>query len=95
MTRLKFVLREDADSLVVAANGDGGSLIEVWELLEKPLPVHKLFQPKTQPAEPFKTVVSVIYLNFHNFFILLYLASFNLQLSICNETFLFYSSCVG
>ncbi|XP_075213152.1 mediator complex subunit 16 [Lycorma delicatula] len=57
VTQLKFILREDADSLVVAANGDGGSLIEVWELLEKPLPVHKLFQSKTQPSEPFKTVL--------------------------------------
>lgn len=60
VTQLKFLLREDADSLVVAANGAGGSLIEVWELLEKPLPVHKLFQPKTQPSEPFKTVVCTL-----------------------------------
>lgn len=57
VTELKFVLKEDADSLVVAANGDSGSLIEVWELLEKPVPVHKLFQPKAQPAEPYKTVL--------------------------------------
>ncbi|XP_015604131.1 mediator of RNA polymerase II transcription subunit 16 isoform X2 [Cephus cinctus] len=52
---LKFVVREDADSLVVAANSESGGFVEVWELREKSQPVHKLFQPKT--LEPFKTVV--------------------------------------
>lgn len=60
VSQLKFVVREDADSLVVAANGDSGCLIEIWELREKPLPIHKLFQPKSHSSqtEPFKTVVS-------------------------------------
>ncbi|XP_067002981.2 mediator of RNA polymerase II transcription subunit 16 isoform X2 [Anabrus simplex] len=59
VAQLKFVVREDADSLVVAANGDNGCLVEIWELREKPLPIHKLFQSKSlssQP-EPFKTVL--------------------------------------
>ncbi|XP_069692533.1 mediator of RNA polymerase II transcription subunit 16 [Periplaneta americana] len=58
VAQLKFVVREDADSLVVAANGDNGCLVEIWELREKPLPIHKLFQKShsTQP-EPFKTVL--------------------------------------
>lgn len=56
VTHLKFAVREDADSLVVAANGDNGGLVEVWELREKSQTVHKLFnQPKT--PESFKTVV--------------------------------------
>lgn len=57
VTQLKFVVREDADTLVVAVNGDAGSLIEIWELQEKPLTVHKLFQSKVQSAEPLRTVV--------------------------------------
>lgn len=57
VTQLKFVVREDADTLVVAVNGDAGALIEIWELQEKPLTVHKLFQSKVQSAEPLKTVV--------------------------------------
>ncbi|XP_043684832.1 mediator of RNA polymerase II transcription subunit 16 isoform X1 [Vespula pensylvanica] len=55
VTHLKFVVREDADSLVVAANSENGGFVEVWELREKSQPVHKLFQPKS--LEPFKTVV--------------------------------------
>ncbi|XP_012058679.1 PREDICTED: mediator of RNA polymerase II transcription subunit 16 [Atta cephalotes] len=55
VTHLKFVVREDADSLVIAANSESGGFVEVWELREKSQPVHKLFQPKT--LEPFKTVV--------------------------------------
>lgn len=49
------MVREDADSLVIAANSESGGFVEVWELREKSQPVHKLFQPKT--LEPFKTVV--------------------------------------
>lgn len=57
VTHLKFVVREDADSLVIAANSENGGFVEVWELREKSQPVHKLFQP--QSLEPFKTVVSI------------------------------------
>lgn len=55
VSHLKFVVREDADSLVIAVNSESGGIVEVWELREKSQPVHKLFQPKT--LEPFKTVV--------------------------------------
>ncbi|XP_012219681.1 mediator of RNA polymerase II transcription subunit 16 isoform X2 [Linepithema humile] len=55
VTHLKFVVREDADSLVIAANSENGGFVEVWELREKSQPVHKLFQPKN--LEPFKTVI--------------------------------------
>ncbi|KAK7791584.1 hypothetical protein R5R35_007389 [Gryllus longicercus] len=107
VAQLKFVVREDADSLVVASNADpppgtptnctpnsvyggcytssgsssssssvssssggmsvngnscnggAGGLVEIWELREKPLPIHKLFQPKnhTNSVEPYKTVL--------------------------------------
>jgi len=63
VTHLKFVVREDADSLVIAANSESGGFVEVWELREKSQPVHKLFQPKT--LEPFKTVVSIRLVNRH------------------------------
>ncbi|XP_066588799.1 mediator of RNA polymerase II transcription subunit 16 [Prorops nasuta] len=55
VTHLKFVVREDADSLVVAANSESGGFVEVWELREKSQPVNKLFMPKG--LEAFKTVV--------------------------------------
>jgi hypothetical protein len=60
--QLKFVVREDADSLVVTANGDTSGLVEIWELREKPIGVHKIFQRSTSstpPPEPFKTIVSI------------------------------------
>lgn len=68
MTHLKFVVREDADSLVIAANSESGGFVEVWELREKSQPVHKLFQPKT--LEPFKTVVSICLQSITDIFIL-------------------------
>ncbi|XP_008557863.1 mediator of RNA polymerase II transcription subunit 16 [Microplitis demolitor] len=55
ITHLKFVVREDADSLVVASSGETESFVDVWELREKSQPVHKSFQPKN--LESFKTVV--------------------------------------
>ncbi|XP_046399447.1 mediator of RNA polymerase II transcription subunit 16 [Ischnura elegans] len=41
---LRFVVREDADALVVVSNGEESCLVEIWELREKPLFIHKLFQ---------------------------------------------------
>ncbi|XP_014215984.1 mediator of RNA polymerase II transcription subunit 16 [Copidosoma floridanum] len=55
ITHLKFAVSETADSLVVAVNSDVSGFIEVWELIEKTQPIHKMFQ--TKPCEPFKTVV--------------------------------------
>ncbi|XP_034950034.1 mediator of RNA polymerase II transcription subunit 16-like [Chelonus insularis] len=54
ITHLKFVVREDADSLIVAASGESESFVDVWELREKTQSVHKLFQPNNLE---FKTVV--------------------------------------
>ncbi|XP_014283268.1 mediator of RNA polymerase II transcription subunit 16 [Halyomorpha halys] len=53
---LKFVTREDADSLVVSANTQSGGLVEVWQLTERAVPVHRVFQPVQPPPETFKTV---------------------------------------
>jgi len=74
VAQLKFVVREDADSLVVAANGDNGCLVEIWELREKPLPIHKLFQSKSHSSqpEPFKTVVSYAMTELFNLSYLVY-----------------------
>ncbi|XP_051160498.1 mediator of RNA polymerase II transcription subunit 16 [Leptopilina boulardi] len=53
--RLKFVVREAPDTLVVAANTENSGFVELWELREKSQPVHNLFQLKT--LDPYKTVV--------------------------------------
>ncbi|KAF5301612.1 hypothetical protein FQA39_LY10659 [Lamprigera yunnana] len=42
ISHLNWVMREDADSLVVAASSETGSCLQVWELREKTVPVHKL-----------------------------------------------------
>ena len=47
VTHLKFVLREAADAVVVAASGVNGSTVELWELREKSVSTHKLFQQKS------------------------------------------------
>ena len=46
VTHLRFVLREAADAVVVAACGASGSTVELWELREKPVSMHKTFQAK-------------------------------------------------
>jgi len=83
VAQLKFVVREDADSLVVAANGDNGCLVEIWELREKPLPIHKLFQSKSHSSqpEPFKTVVSYAVTELCKLFSLVYVV---LSILLCN-----------
>lgn len=63
---LKFVVREDADSLVVAANGKTGSLFEIWELSEKKLNIHSMFSSTCTldetTEEPSKTYVCTHFL---------------------------------
>ncbi|XP_074042596.1 mediator complex subunit 16 [Leptinotarsa decemlineata] len=41
VSHIKWIMREDADSLVVTASSPKMSCIQVWELREKALPVHK------------------------------------------------------
>lgn len=53
VTHLRWVVREDADALVVASNGIYGGCLQVWELQEKSLPVH----PLLGGTESFNTVV--------------------------------------
>lgn len=59
VAQIKFVGRENADSMVVAANSETGCIVEFWELREKPLPIHKIFLPKSHggQSEPYKTMV--------------------------------------
>lgn len=56
VTHLKWVMREDADSLVVASSNDVMSCLQVWELREKALPVHKILGGSENQF--FNTVVS-------------------------------------
>ncbi|XP_014240587.1 mediator of RNA polymerase II transcription subunit 16 [Cimex lectularius] len=53
VTGLKFVTCEDADSLVVCANTSQGGVVEVWQLTERAVPLHRIFQTL---SDPFKTV---------------------------------------
>lgn len=58
ITHLKFVVREDADSLIVAAKSENESFVDMWELREKSQPVHKLLhQNALSTQDTFKTVV--------------------------------------
>ncbi|XP_019881437.1 mediator of RNA polymerase II transcription subunit 16 isoform X1 [Aethina tumida] len=41
VNQIKWIMREDADSLVVSASSDKLSCLQVWELREKAVPVHK------------------------------------------------------
>lgn len=47
VTHLKFVLKEAAEAVVIAASGSQGSTVELWELREKSISIHKMFQTKT------------------------------------------------
>lgn len=54
VTHIKWIVREDADSLVVAAYNDNGSCLQVWELREKAIPVHELL---SGPEQKYLTTV--------------------------------------
>lgn len=43
ITHLRFVVREATDAVVVCASGNSGSVVELWELREKQLFLHKMF----------------------------------------------------
>lgn len=53
VSHIRWVVREDADALVVACNGMYGGCLQVWELQEKSLPIH----PVLGGTESFKTVL--------------------------------------
>lgn len=46
---LKWTMREDADSLVVVVNNKTSSCLQIWELREKSIPVHKMFENSDSP----------------------------------------------
>ncbi|CAL1283470.1 unnamed protein product [Larinioides sclopetarius] len=56
VTHLKFILREAADAVVITASGPSGSVVELWELREKPVAFHKMFNNPSLERQP-KTVV--------------------------------------
>ncbi|XP_030766821.1 mediator of RNA polymerase II transcription subunit 16 [Sitophilus oryzae] len=56
INHVKWIMREDADSLVVAANSENQSCLQVWELREKALPVHKSFG-NSETSQFYTTVV--------------------------------------
>lgn len=60
VSHIKWIMREDADSLVVAASSQRMSCLQVWELREKALPVHKSLG-NSETSQFFNTVVSKVY----------------------------------
>lgn len=58
VSHIKWIMREDADSLVVAATSQNISCLQVWELREKSLPVHKSLGNSETP-QFYNTVVSL------------------------------------
>lgn len=57
VNQIKWIMREDADSLVVSASSDKLSCLQVWELREKAVPVHKSLGNSDSP-QFYTTVVS-------------------------------------
>ncbi|XP_055378584.1 mediator of RNA polymerase II transcription subunit 16 [Condylostylus longicornis] len=62
ITHLCWTSSEDIDSLIVATKTMNGSFIELWSLVEKVTPIHKLLQ--TNKTEIYKTVA---WTNQHSF----------------------------
>lgn len=56
LLKVKWTFQEDTDTLIVAMNSSIGGFIEVWGLVEKSTPIHKLFQ--ANKSEVFKAFVS-------------------------------------
>lgn len=56
VTHLKWLSSEDSDSLLVGTRCSSGSFLELWALVEKSTPIHKMFQTASK-MEVFKTVV--------------------------------------
>lgn len=48
ITFLKYVVKETPDAIIVAASGKSGSVIELWELYEKPVTFHPAIHSLTQ-----------------------------------------------
>ncbi|KAK9886221.1 hypothetical protein WA026_015740 [Henosepilachna vigintioctopunctata] len=49
VNQIKWLMKEDADSLVVAASCEKISCLQVWELREVSLPIHKVFNKQDTP----------------------------------------------
>lgn len=66
VTHLKWTSTEDSDSLLVGTKCSSGSFLELWCMVEKSTPIHKLFQNPTK-TEVFKFVVSKLFSFLHSF----------------------------
>lgn len=55
---MKWASADDSDSLLVGTKSSAGCFLELWGLVEKSTPIHKLFQ-NANKMEVFKTVVSI------------------------------------
>lgn len=60
VSHIKWIMKEDADSVVVAASSEKLSCLQVWELREKAVPVHKSLG-KSESPQFFNTVVNSLF----------------------------------
>lgn len=65
VSHIKWIMREDADSLVVTASSKKMSCLQVWELREKALPVHKSLS-NSETSKFFNTVVSILQFGYND-----------------------------
>ncbi|CAG9820870.1 unnamed protein product [Phaedon cochleariae] len=57
VSHIKWIMREDADSLVVTASSQKMSCLQVWELREKAVPVHKSLMGNSETPQFYNTVL--------------------------------------
>lgn len=58
VTHLKWTSNEDSDQLLVGTKCSAGSFLELWSMVDRTTPIHKLFQNPNK-TEVFKFVVSI------------------------------------
>lgn len=55
MTHLQFVNRENSDTLMACCGNQNFSCIELWQLVDQIVPVHKMFQSGSMSESSYKT----------------------------------------
>ena len=55
ITHLSFMNHESSDTLLVACGGQGYSCVEVWQLVDQALSLHRMFQKQTNQEVAYKT----------------------------------------
>ena len=56
VTHIRFVSRDETDALVISCAGPSGSTLELWELKEKQVPLHKMFSSEGPTSNGHSTI---------------------------------------